>query len=348
MTNFWPYVHNIDPVIGTILGVHLWWYGLSYSLGFLNAHLFLKRRRRELSLSVAAIYDLSLLLASGVLIGGRAVEVIFYEWHFYAERPELIPAFWLGGMASHGLIAGGIAAVWLFCRLHGVSFLRMTDALSIPGAFILGVGRIGNFIDGQIVGSVTDAWWAVKFPDIEGFRHPVVIYDGLKNLLIIPILWYAGIRKLPAGAVTGIFLFLYAFLRIFIDVFREYPTSLMGLATGQFLNILTSAIGLALIVLPFWIARKRGEEAQRATLSAADRAERGFGWRTFAFAAILLFSLTIPSDWTQDIPERYGHRHVGLTYTALYPKIHNPPENQALIEAARVPEKAAKAEQPKP
>lgn len=91
-------------------------------------------------------------------------------------------------------------------------------------------------------------WWAVKFPDAEGFRHPVVLYDGAKNLLLIPLLVYAGRRGLPSGMLTGLFVFLYAILRVPIDGFREYPTTLLGLATGQSLNLVMSLIGLALIV----------------------------------------------------------------------------------------------------
>ena len=166
-----PYVHDIDPIIGTIFGVHLWWYGLSYTLGFFNAFNFIGKRRSALSLTWQQVYDLSILIVAGVLVGGRAVEVIFYEWPFYSENLHLVPALWLGGMASHGLLVGGLVAVWIFCRISGKPFLMMTDALAAPASFILGVGRIGNFIDGQILGSVTDVAWAVKFPDAEGFRQ---------------------------------------------------------------------------------------------------------------------------------------------------------------------------------
>src|SRR5215203_103808 len=147
-----PYTHNIDPIIGTIFGVHLWWYGLSYALGFFNALNFIKKRRSKLSLSEAQVYDLSILIAAGVLIGGRAVEVAFYEWPFYSENLALVPALWLGGMASHGLLTGGLVSVWIFCTISGKPFLAMTDMLAAPASFILGVGRIGNFIDGQILG----------------------------------------------------------------------------------------------------------------------------------------------------------------------------------------------------
>ena len=205
-----PYVHDIDPIIGTIFGVHLWWYGLSYTLGFFNAFNFIDRRRGYLALTRTQVYDLSILIAVGVLAGGRAVEVIFYEWEFYGEQLQLIPAVWLGGMASHGLLVGGLAAVWIFCRVTGKPFLVMTDVMAAPASFILGLGRIGNFIDGQILGSVTTVPWAVKFPDAEGFRHPVVLYDGIKNIAIIPFLLFFGPKDMPRGFTTGLFLFLYS------------------------------------------------------------------------------------------------------------------------------------------
>lgn len=319
------YVHNVDPVIGSIFGVHLWWYGLSYTLGFLNAHLFISRNREPLGLSDRSVYNLSLILTGAVLFGGRLVEVAFYEWPFYSENLHLIPALWLGGMASHGLLVGGLIGVWLFSRYNRISFLRLSDALAIPAAFILGVGRIGNFIDGQIVGSVTNVPWAVKFPDAEGFRHPVVLYDGIKNLLIIPVLIYARSRKLPEGVVSGIFLFLYAFLRIFVDLYREYPTTLLGLATGQMLNVLMSLAGVVLIVVPFWIKSKKADSPVRVS-NEEGKLPAAIGWRRPLFVAILLFSLIIPSDWTQDIPARYGHRHAGLGYSPLYPRIDTLPE----------------------
>lgn len=323
MSLFGPYVHSIDPIIGTVFGVHLWWYGLSYSLGFLNIYLWLRRRRSLYGFSMRTVYSLTLFVTVGVLLGGRVIEVAFYEWPFYREHPQLIPAFWLGGMATHGLILGAVGAIALFCWVFGARVLSITDLLVVPAAFILGVGRIGNFIDGQIVGSVTDIWWAVKFPDAIGFRHPVVLYDGAKNLMLIPILLYLGRRRPPGGALTGVFLFLYAFLRIFIDIFREYPTTLWGFATGQALNIIVSLIGVTLLI---WSVRKGSGDAAYARREETAAVEGGIGaesalWQRLLFCALVLFSLTMPSDWTQDIPARYAKRHPGLTYSALYPRI---------------------------
>jgi phosphatidylglycerol:prolipoprotein diacylglycerol transferase len=193
-----PWVHDLDPIIGTVFGVHLWWYGLSYSLGFLNAHLSFMRRRAELGLSTREVYELSLLLSTGVLVGGRLI-VVNNEWAFYRDHLDLLPAVWIGGMATHGLIIGGFAGVALFCLLRRKPLLVMLDAMAIPAALILCVGRLGNFIDGEIVGRVTTVPWAVKFPDAEGFRHPVVLYDGLKNLLIVPVLMRARTRRAARG-----------------------------------------------------------------------------------------------------------------------------------------------------
>jgi len=271
---------------------------------------------------MTSVYNLNLLLVIGVLLGGRFVEVVFYEWPFYSQNPQMIPAYWLGGMATHGLLFGGLVGIWLFSRIEQRSFLCVTDALVIPAAVIMGLGRIGNFIDGQIVGSVTTVWWAVKFPDAEGFRHPVVLYDGLKNLLIVPVLIYLEKGQLPHGVQTGVFLFLYAFLRIFVDVFREYPTTLLGLATGQVLNILLSLFGLGLILVLLW---KRSASVKAAvanrTVTQKSAALNSLQWRPWLFTAILLLSTTMPSDSTQDIPARYGRRHPGLHYSTLYPHI---------------------------
>ena len=113
---FGPYVHDIDPIIGTVAGVHLWWYGLSYSLGFLNAY-YAIRRRSDLGLTRSQVLDLAILLSVGVLLGGRLV-MVFHSRGFFAGHPGLIPAIWLGGMATHGLLIGGFVGVGLFCVIH--------------------------------------------------------------------------------------------------------------------------------------------------------------------------------------------------------------------------------------
>lgn len=322
-----PYEHKLDPIFASVLGVHLWWYGLSYTLGFLNAHLFLRRNRERLGLSLAELYNLSLLLAAGVLLGGRTLVVFSNEWPFYRHNVELIPAIWLGGLATHGLIVGGFAGVWLFCRIHRKPLRPMADALAVPAALILGCGRIGNFIDGQIVGGITDVPWAVQFPEAEGFRHPVVLYDGLKNFLLIPLLLWLRRRGVPPGRLAALFVLLYPLLRIPIDLLREYPISTLGLPTGQTFNIMMSLVGAALLIRN--VTRRGGATDVAPALTLTART--GVGWRRVAFAAILLVALLIPSDATRDVPVRYGARHPGLVHSAMYPRLDLEPQPRSSI-----------------
>ncbi|MEQ1763691.1 MAG: prolipoprotein diacylglyceryl transferase [Pyrinomonadaceae bacterium] len=313
-----PFVHNIDPVIVSIGQVHLWFYGLSFTLGFLNAHLFIRRNRERLGLSMAAAYDLTLLLAAGVLIGGRALVVLNNEWEFYRGHLELIPAIWVGGFASHGLIFGGALGVAIFCLIHKVQVRPLLDVLAISACIILGFGRIGNFIDGQIFGSVTDMPWGVKFPDVEGFRHPVVLYDGLKNFLLVPILLWMRSRGVPAGRVAVWFMILYAGLRIPIDLLREYPTTRWGLPNGQTLNILMLIVGLVVLAINIYRNRK-GPIVREPIAEHSNRS--GTPWRIAVFGAICLAVLVIPSDATRDVPATYGSRHPGLEHSRIYPNI---------------------------
>jgi phosphatidylglycerol---prolipoprotein diacylglyceryl transferase len=316
-----PYVHDIDPIVLTIGGVRLWWYGLSYAAGLFNAHLFLRRNRERLGLSRAAVYDLTLCLAVGVLVGGRSLVVCVNEWGFYREHVALIPAIWLGGLATHGLIAGGAIGVMTFCAWHRTPFRPVLDALAIAAALILACGRVGNFIDGQIVGSITSVPWAVKFPEADGFRHPVVLYDGLKNLLIIPLLLAVRRRDVPPGRVAALFLLLYPMLRIPIDLFRDYRAE--NAATGQTFNLIMATAG-AVLLARNWLRDPERHAVEPPAFVDVSRAPGPLRFRRAAFATVLAVALVIPSDSTRDIPAQYGRRHPGLTYSALYMKIAPP------------------------
>lgn len=320
-----PFEHHLDPVlpvIGDLGGVYLWWYGLSYAAGFLQVLLYVQRRRDALGLSRRDAYALALCFSAGVLVGGRAVQGAFDEWPLYRGQPHLLPALWLGGMATHGLLIGALAATFAYARWKRVPFLELADALVVPGALLLGLGRLGNFIDGQIVGRVTDVWWAVKFPDADGFRHPVVLYDGLKNLLLVPYLLRVRQANPTPGAIAARFVFWYAALRIVIDLFRDYPTFRLALGTGQTLNIVMMVIGSVLL----YRSRLRRQGRLRERRDALPRVRPPVDAaptmiQRVVFAALLLFCLTIPSNWTQDVPVRYAPRHPGLTRTWLYPPI---------------------------
>ncbi len=286
---------------------------MTYSLGFLGVFLWYKRAQKRLGWADREVYDLSILIALGILVFGRVVEIVFYEWGYYLQHPSQALSYWRGGMSSHGVLLGGTLGIWLFCRWRGRSFLEIQDEAVIPAAFLMGVGRIGNFIDGNIVGYATDVWWAVKFPDAEGFRHPVTLYDALKNFLMIPLLLAVRRRTSPGrGVLLAHFVFWYGFGRLFVDYFRQYPVEVFGLPPGQHFNLLMAIGGLGLLI---WFTR-RGRCPDAGKTKAADRedtsgflacAERpgsrnipsSLCLRRLAFVALLLFALVIPTDWTR-------------------------------------------------
>lgn len=318
-----PFIHNIDPIYGKIGPFYLWFYGTSFTVGFLGVFFWLKRTRQQLKLSLNEVYILTIFMAIGVLVFGRIVEVIFYEWDYYGSNLLHIPAIWLGGMSTHGILLGGVIGIVVFCTAYRKSFLSIADVLAVAGAYIMGMGRIGNFIDGQIVGSISDVWWAVKFPDAEGFRHPVVLYDGIKNIMLIPLLLAIRSFNPPRGVILAHFLLWYGLLRIPIDFFREYRTELYGFPPGQEFNLLMTVLGTCML---FWFYKKpKHTMTDKVPTSTIDTPGepliRGLEFKRIVFIFLLLFPTIIPSDWTQDVPQCYGKRHDGIKYSKLYPKI---------------------------
>ena len=317
--------HGIDPVWGRMFGAYLWWYGASYTFGFASLLFWLLRRGRKIAMPAAEARALTVAVACGVLLGGRLVEVVFYEREFYFAHPQFIPAVWLGGMSTHGILLGAtLAAVW-HCRVWRRNFLELADELAAPGACIMGFGRIGNFIDGQIAGAATAMPWGVLFPDFEGARHPVVLYDGAKNLLLFGFLLWLVRRRPPRGAMLGHFLFWYGFLRVFVDLFREYRVELLGFPPGQEFNVLMALVGGGILMHSHLRMPRRESDRLRGGL----KREKIPAWKPAVQTAALLFLMAlpnvIPSDWTYDVPAHYAHRHDGMERTAWYPEI-DPPE----------------------
>lgn len=288
-------------------------------LGFLNAHLFLRRNRSRIGISLSSVYDLTLFFAIGVLIGGRMFVVVINEWAFYGENLSFIFRIWAGGFASHGLLFGGTVGVLLFCLYRKIPIRPMFDLLAISAAIILGFGRIGNFIDGQIYGSLTSMAWGVEFPGVPGFRHPVVLYDGVKNFLLVPFLLWIRSRGVPPGRIAVLFVIFYALFRIPIDLLRDYPISLWGIPTGQGLNFVMVLVGIVLLVINIKNSKKNVTRNE----SVLENKEAGSvsGWRRIALVSCCVLPLIIPSDATRDIPETYVDRHPGLEHNWVYPNI---------------------------
>ena len=305
----------MDPVLVQIGPVSFWYYGLAYAIGLLTIHLWVYVNRERLGYDRRDVAWFSVFFAAGVLGGGRLFDVALYEWFYYGEHPWQIPRLWEGGMATHGVLLGAVAGTALFCRLRNKSFLAVADEVVLPGAVLMALGRIGNHINGEVYGSITSVPWAMRFPYAEGYRHPVALYDGAKNLLLVPILLaVSGVNLhrhgfLARGIMLGHFVFWYAFLRIFVDLFRDYDSYWLGVGRGQYFNVVMAAAGLAIIVA----ARRHAKRRETPEIERTDRTSRREGgapsWApTIVFYALVTLCLTIPSGWTQQVLEVFEDR----------------------------------------
>jgi phosphatidylglycerol:prolipoprotein diacylglycerol transferase len=159
------FTHDFDKAITAVFGLPVYWYGAAYTLGFLGVFAWFAFRRSRLGWPMANVLDVSIFLAVGVLLGGRIFEILIYEFGYYAAHPWQALNWWRGGLASHGVILGSFLSVVIFSRLRGQPLLKVTDELVVPAALLLAVGRLGNFIEGGVIGTVTTMPWGVHYPD---------------------------------------------------------------------------------------------------------------------------------------------------------------------------------------
>jgi len=243
------FIHNLNPTILSLGPLEIRWYGLMYVIGFFIIYFFLKRQIKKglLKLQEKELDNFMLVVVIGMLIGSRLFAVFVYNPGYYLAHPLEIPAFWKGGLSFHGALLGMLVAGWLWCRKHKFSFLKMCDLVVIPGSLAQFFGRIGNFINGELYGKLTDLPWGVQFPGAQGFRHPTQIYEAIYNLIIFFALLFYYKKNPKTGKVFALFLILYAVFRIVIEFFRDIP--MYGpLTMGQWLSIPVLIFGVWLFV----------------------------------------------------------------------------------------------------
>jgi phosphatidylglycerol:prolipoprotein diacylglycerol transferase len=270
---------RIDPVIVSIGPLALRWYGLMYLAGFVASFGLVRKQILEEcpgglvacgNERVAVAHELRTLegilvaLVLGVILGGRIGYVLFYNPSYYLGHPWEILATWQGGMSFHGGALGAAIAGWLYCRANDLDFWKWAGRFVVTAPIGLGLGRIGNFINGELYGRPSDVPWAMIFPqggDVP--RHPSQLYEALlEGLLLFVILWplrrnpYLSARKLP------FFFVLYALCRMVAEFFRE-PDPQLGyilwgwVTMGQVLSLALLFLGLFL-----WWLRARADTSQ--------------------------------------------------------------------------------------
>lgn len=228
---------DLDPILIDLGLIRLSWYGLMYVLGFLISYLLVRYQLKRkdfgvLKPEVDGLYFYSIL---GLMIGARLGYVLFYNLQMYLDHPLEIPAFWHGGMSFHGGLIGVLTGGILFCWKNKKSFWKIADLMIATAPIGLGLGRIGNFINGELYGRVTQVTWGMIFPQGGPYpRHPSQLYESaLEGGVLFFILWFLKDKKLPAGSLLAIFLFLYGVFRFLVEFVRE-PDPQLGLILGPF------------------------------------------------------------------------------------------------------------------
>lgn len=249
---------NIDPVAFALGPIKVHWYGLMYLIGFLGAWWLGRRRARRPSSGwhPEQVDDLIFYGALGVILGGRLGYALFYDFGNVLADPLSIFKIWQGGMSFHGGLLGVLVAMGIYARQTGKRFFQVTDFLAPLVPIGLGAGRIGNFINGELWGKVTELPWGMVFPDPRAGdlpRHPSQLYEvALEGVALFIILWLFSSRPRPTMAVSGLFLLCYGLFRLAVE-FVRVPDPHLGylafgwLTMGQVLSLPMILIGMVLL-----------------------------------------------------------------------------------------------------
>jgi phosphatidylglycerol:prolipoprotein diacylglycerol transferase len=265
---FSPVAFSVGPfsVAGMTLGpLEVRWYGLMYLLGFIVFVVLGRWRARRNMLTgwrPSDVDDMLFYGVFGVILGGRLGYVLFYKPLYYAAHPLEIFAVWQGGMSFHGGFLGVLVALWVFARVRRKRWLEVTDFVAPLCPLGLAAGRLGNFINGELVGRVTDVPWAMVFPQVDNLpRHPSQLYQfALEGVALFVILWLYASRPRPTGAVSGLFLAGYGSFRFLAEYTRE-PDNFLGYLAGGFTmgQLLSLPMIVAGFALMLWAYRRAGK-----------------------------------------------------------------------------------------
>tara|TARA_Y100000590_G_scaffold342804_1_gene391536 strand:- start:38 stop:832 length:795 start_codon:yes stop_codon:yes gene_type:complete len=254
-------VHNFDPVLIDLGIFQIRWYSIAYIFGILLGWAYGRKILARVSnlnnnfnkIKKTDFDDLILYLIVGIIIGGRIGYIIFYNLEYYSENFLEIFKVWRGGMSFHGGLLGVIVAIFLFAKKTNNNFFKFSDIIACVAPIGIFLGRLANFINGELYGKISTAPWAVIFPNVDSMpRHPSQLYEAiLEGLVLFIIINYLALKKeliYKTGFISAFFLIVYSFLRMFSELFRE-PDIQLGLlfnnfSMGTLLSLLTIIIGL--------------------------------------------------------------------------------------------------------
>lgn len=230
------YIHNINPTILNLGPLEIRWYGLVYVLGFLLGAYFLQKYKEKLHLSKDDVWDLIFYVMVGIILGARIFE-LFWEPQYYLSNILNIFKIWQGGMSFHGGLVGSVAGAYFFCKKKNINFWKVADILSIPAILALALGRIANFINGELIGRPWKGNFCVIFPDYgEICRHPSTLYAAAKRFVVFGwLLFLSSWKDFKPGFIFWNLVFWEGLGRIIVDFYRE-DILYYGFSIGQWFS----------------------------------------------------------------------------------------------------------------
>ncbi len=254
------WTHNLSPYIfrvnlfGNDFGPR--WYGLAYVLGFVFGFIALRsaiRAGKLGNLKESHLEGLMMWLIAGVVLGGR-LGYCLQNIPLWLKDPLYFFKFNQGGMAFFGGLAGVVLVLLVYSKSKKMSFAALGDVVAVPGALGLGIGRIANFINGELWGIPTRANWGVIFPDAQDGvpRHPSTVYEMITHFALAGLLAWAGkqVWAERRGVVSSMFVLVYGLLRVITEPFRQADTYLGPLTNGQVASLIIAIIGgIALVTI---------------------------------------------------------------------------------------------------
>ena len=241
------------------LSLSLRWYSLAYIGGILGGWWLLTRMVMSWDSPMTRDHaDAFITWATlGIILGGRIGYVLFYDFSRFAAHPLDIVKLWEGGMSFHGGAIGSVVAIYLFARVNGLKWLRILDYVACVEPIGQFLGRLANFVNGELWGRVTGSDWGIVFPDGGPLpRHPSQLYEAtFEGLLLFAVMsflfWRTQARAFP-GMLAGAFTFGFGFLRFFIEFFRQPDIQVgylaLGLTMGQWLCLPMVVVGAYLMI----------------------------------------------------------------------------------------------------
>ncbi len=257
------YTHNLDPVLIDFGLIVIRWYSLAYIFGIIIGWWFGKRiishilKNTNLKFKLNDFDDLISYLIISMIVGGRIGYVIFYNLKYYISNPLEIIKVWEGGMSFHGALIGIIIGTYIFSKKKEISTFFILDIIACVAPIGIFLGRIANFVNSELVGTVTNVSWGIIFPMVDKLpRHPSQLYEaileGVILFLILNILIFK--RKYKIGTSSYLFLIYYGVFRIISEIFREpdlqigYVFDLFSMGTIlSFLMILSGFVILGVL-----------------------------------------------------------------------------------------------------